>query len=113
MLFRSNYGLSNPTWYADYNNPTRLENAQNAVSQLIKMNDKGLIPNSVEGNGIKELVASYQDYHKSLLSNTLPNGSHAPTYSLVQDAWYTYLDNLQVSNPRLQSVITGVFRRAK
>jgi len=109
----ADYGLSNPIWYSDYNDPKRLENAQNAVSQLQVMNSKNLIPNTVEGNGIKELLASYADYHQQLQVNTLPGGKHSPGYSMVQDAWYTYLDNLSAQNPRLQSVITGVFRRAK
>jgi len=45
------------------------------------------------------------------LANTI-NGTHLPGYSTLTDAWYTYVDNLAVSNPRLQSVITSVFRRA-
>ena len=75
------------------------------------MNKKGLIPDTAEGNGIKELLASYQDYHNGLLANTV-NGQHLPGYSNLMDAWYTYVNNLATSNPRLQSVISSVFRRA-
>ena len=107
----SNYGQSNPIWFADYNNPTRLESAKNALQQFQVMNTKGLIPDTVEGKGIKDLLASYEDYHKGLLANTY-GGKHLPGYANLQDVWYSYLDNLAQTNPRLQSVITSVFRRA-
>jgi len=109
----ANYGANNPIWYADYNNPTRLEFAQNAVTQFQKISEKGLIPNTVEGNGIKDLLANYDYYHRGLIANTLPGGKHSPGYGLIQDAWFTYLDSVEASNPRLQSVVTGVFRRVK
>ena len=107
----TDYGQSNPIWFADYNNPTRPIQSAKVIGQFEAMNKKGLIPNTDEGSGIKELLASYQDYHAGLLANTI-NGTHLPGYSNLQDAWYTYLDNLAAANPKLQSVITSVFRRA-
>jgi len=107
----ANYGQSNPIWYADYNNPTKKVDSQAVIGQFQKMQEKGLLPNTPEGNGIKELLASYQDYHNGLVANTI-NGQHLPGYANIQDAWYTYLDNLAASNQRLASVITSVFRRA-
>lgn len=107
----ANYGQSNPVWYADYNNPTRPVQSAKVISQFQEMDKKGLLPDTPEGNGIKSLLASYQDYHNGLLSNTV-NGQHLPGYSNLMDAWYTYVNNLATSNPRLQSVISSVFRRA-
>ena len=107
----ANYGQSNPVWFADYNNPTRPVQSAKVINQFQEMNKKGLIPDTAEGNGIKELLASYQDYHNGLLANTV-NGQHLPGYSNLMDAWYTYVNNLATSNPRLQSVISSVFRRA-
>jgi hypothetical protein len=107
----ANYGQSNPVWYADYNNPTRPVQSAKVISQFQEMDKKGLIPDTPEGNGIKSLLASYQDYHNGLLANTV-NGQHLPGYSNLMDAWYTYVNNLATSNPRLQSVISSVFRRA-
>lgn len=107
----SDYGQSNPVWFSSYNDPTRPIQSAKVISQFQTMEQKGLLPNTAEGNGIKELLASYQDYHNGLLANTV-NGTHLPGYSNLMDAWYTYVDNLATSNPRLQSVITSVFRRA-
>jgi len=107
----ANYGQSNPVWFANYNDPTRPVQSAKVISQFQTMNQKGLLPNTPEGNGIKDLLANYQYYHNGLLANTI-NGQHLPGYSTLMDVWYTYVDNLAVSNPRLQSVITSVFRRA-
>ena len=107
----SDYGQSNPVWFADYNNPTRAVDSAKVISQFQEMNTKNLIPNTPEGNGIKELLASYRDYHNGLIANTV-NGQHLPGYSNLVDSWYTYVDNLATTNPRLQSVISSVFRRA-
>ena len=107
----ANYGQSNPVWFANYNNPTRAIDSAKVISQFQKMSTKNLIPNTPEGNGIKELLASYQDYHNGLIANTV-NGQHLPGYSNLVDMWYTYVDNLATTNPRLQSVISSVFRRA-
>jgi hypothetical protein len=107
----ANYGQSNPVWFANYNNPTRAIDSAKVISQFQEMNTKNLIPNTPEGNGIKELLASYQDYHNGLIANTV-NGQHLPGYSNLVDNWYTYVDNLATTNPRLQSVISSVFRRA-
>lgn len=109
--YTANYGQSNPVWYADYNNPTRNVESAKVIGQFQEMDKNGLLPNTPEGNGVKQLIQDYQYYHQGLIANTV-NGQHLPNYSTLQDAWYTYLDNLAVSNPRLQSVITSVFRRA-
>jgi len=105
------YGQSNPVWYADYNNPTRAIQSAKVISQFQTMDKKGLIPDTAEGNGIKGLLQDYNYYHQGLLANT-QNNTHLPGYSTLVDNWYTYLDNLAVAEPRLQSVITSVFRRA-
>ena len=107
----SDYGQSNPVWFANYNNPTDAIDSAKIINQFQKMSTKNLIPNTPEGNGIKELLASYQDYHNGLIANTI-NGQHLPGYSSLVNSWYTYVDNLATTNPRLQSVISGVFRRA-
>jgi predicted GIY-YIG superfamily endonuclease len=109
--YAQNYGASNPVWYASYMNPTATVTATNTVKQLQAMADKKLIPDTVEGSGIKELLQSYGYYHQMLLANTLPEGKHSPMYGQIQDTWNTYLDNLAASQPRLASVISGVFRR--
>ena len=107
----SNYGQSNPIWYSDYMNPTKIEMAQKAVTQFITMQDKGLLTSSPQGQKISQILDNYKQYHQDLLANTY-NGKHLPGYGQAQDAWYTYMDNLAATDPQLASVVTGVFRRA-
>jgi len=107
----ADYGQSNPIWYADYNNPTRVEMAQKAITQFTAMQDKGILAVSPQGKKISEILDNYKQYHADLLANTY-NGKHLPGYSAAQDAWYSYMDSLAVSDPQLASVVTGVFRRA-
>jgi len=107
----ADYGQSNPIWYADYNNPTKVEMAQKAITQFTAMQDKGILAVSPQGKKISEILDNYKQYHADLLANTY-NGKHLPGYSAAQDAWYSYMDNLAASDPQLASVVTGVFRRA-
>ena len=106
-----NYGQSNPIWYADYTNPTRVETAQKAVSQFLVMQSKGLLDTSSQGQAISTILDNYKQYHQDLIANTY-NGTHLPGYTNAMNAWYSYMDNLATSNPQLSSVVTGVFRRA-
>jgi len=107
----SDYGQSNPIWYADYNDPTKLEMGKKAIAQFSVMQDKGILDKSPQGQAISTILNNYKQYHQDLIVNTY-NGKHLPGYSQAQDAWYSYMDNLAASNPELSSVITSVFRRA-
>ena len=105
------YGQSNPIWYADYMNPTKLETAAVAIKQFAVMQDKGMLNASTQGQKISTILDNYKLYHQDLIANTY-NGKHLPGYGQAMDAWYSYMDNLAASDPQLSSVITGVFRRA-
>ena len=107
----SDYGQSNPIWYADYNDPTKLEMGKKAIAQFSVMQDKGILDKSPQGQAISTILNNYKQYHQDLIVNTY-NGKHLPGYSQAQDVWYSYMDNLAASNPELSSVITSVFRRA-
>jgi hypothetical protein len=110
--FTTNYGLSNPIWYADYQNPTKATHAQFALSQLKDLNTKGKLGNSNVVPGIKELLASYEDYHAQLAANMYDNNQkRTPAYSQIVNSWNDYLNNLTVTNPELTNVISGVFKR--
>ena len=105
------YGQSNPIWYADYMNPTKLETAAIAIKQFAVMQDKGMLDASTQGQKISTILNNYKLYHQDLIANTY-NGKHLPGYGQAMDAWYSYMDNLAASDPQLSSVITSVFRRA-
>jgi hypothetical protein len=110
--FTTNYGLSNPIWYADYQNPTKNTSAQQALGQLIDLEKKGQLGNSNTVAGIKDLLASYADYHAQLAASTYDNGQRRTVgYSQTVNAWNDYLNNLVIKDPNLANVVSGVFKR--
>ena len=115
--FAQQYGATNPTWYADYTNPTRLASADNALGSLQKMNAKGLITGP-QADGIKQLLSAYDQYHADLQANTITvagTTKHTPLYTIAQNNWFNYLTALE-SDPatsNLTNVINGVFKRVK
>ena len=115
--FAQQYGVSNPTWYADYTNPTRLASADNALSSLQKMNAKGLITGP-QADGIKGLLSAYDQYHADLQASTITVAGtvkHTPMYSIAQNNWFNYLTALESDSAtsNLTNVINGVFKRVK
>jgi len=110
--FTQTYGLQNPIWYADYQNPTKTTSANQALAQLQDLNKNGKLGNSNVAPGIKSLLASYDNLHAALQSTMYMNGQrHTPQYSAYINAWTDYLNNLKISNPELTNVISGVFKR--
>lgn len=110
--FTTNYGLSNPIWYADYQNPTKATSAQAALSQLQDLAKKDLLGKSNVVPGIQELLASYADYHAQLAASTYDNGQRRTVgYSAVVNSWNDYLNNLVTQKPELANVVSGVFKR--
>ena len=104
------YGQSNPIWFADYSNPTRVDYAKNAVQQFETMQKDGVLNTSPEGKKIASILGDYNAYHQVLTQYTV-NGKHLPGYSTIQDAWYTYLSDLEANDSSLTGVIGSVFRR--
>lgn len=112
--YTTQYGASNPIWYADYQNPTKATNAQFALKQLQDLNAKGKLGNSNVVPGIKDLLASYDDFHTQLEATKYDNGQrHTLRYSQLINEWNDYLNNLVLDNnhPELKNVVSGVFKR--
>jgi hypothetical protein len=110
--FTAQQGISNPIWYADYNNPTKSTSAQVALAQLQDLSKKGMLTNSNVVPGIKRLLQSYDDYHNQLQANTYMNGQrHTPIYSQIRAQWVDYLNQEAISDSNLTNVINGVFKR--
>ena len=112
--YTKEYGVSNPIWYADYTNPVRTAYADKALSDLQELNSKGLLGNSPQAPGVKQLLSDYQVYHQILLQNTINNGARfTPMYTQVKNAWFNYVTELAATQPELANVINGVFKKVK
>ena len=110
--YTAKFGLQNPIWYADYNNPTKSTSAMTALGQLQDLKAKGQLGSSNVAPGIDRLLASYDDYHAVLQANTYDNGSkYNHAYSAYKSAWSDYLNQLALDHKELTNVITGVFKK--
>ncbi len=104
------YGQSNPIWYSDYKNTLKSDSANTALKDLQFLNANGKIDNSLQSQGIKKLLASYDYYHAMLAESTV-NGKHLPQYAQLKSEWYDYLMRTIATNTELTNVINGVFKR--
>jgi len=110
--YTTQFGQSNPIWFADYNNPTKSVSANTALAQLQDLNSKGTLGNSNVVPGIKDLLASYESYHSQLLSNMYANSNRVtPAYSTIKANWVSYLNQVVIDHPELTNVTTGVFKK--
>jgi hypothetical protein len=108
-------GASNPTWYADFINPVRLNTAETTIAEFQKMDKAGDLTGP-QAPGIRSLLGAYQIYHNGLMANSITVGGvvkHTPMYSSIQNNWFTFLTKVETDHPELTNVINSVFKRVK
>ena len=99
-----------PIWYADYTSGESRVNAQTSYNQLIKIFSGDNPPQHEQAKLVQGLIKDYQT-HQSTMSqfkmlNLQGNASQQETQK-----WEDYLLTLSEKEPRLKSVINGVFRK--
>jgi hypothetical protein len=109
--YTANYALHNPIWYEDYTNKSRVINANEVVTQLIKLQDAGKMPSDAQSQGISDLLTNYRDF-KPQLDAQMINGIPRAMHSQMLNQWNSYLDQVAGASPNLVNVINGVFRKA-
>ena len=108
--YTDQYGLQNPIWFEDYTGKSRIVNANEALTALMKIQDAGKMPKDAQAQGIANLIANYRDF-KPQLDAQMINGKASPLHAILLDQWYTYLDQVAGTNKNLENVINGVFRK--
>ena len=101
-----------PLWYADYTSPDRRINAQTALNQLELIfspanTDK---PNHPQAQLVEGLLRKYQNYKSQMDTFNMLN-LRGGAATITKQGWEDYLLQLEVDEPRLKSVIDGVFRK--
>ena len=112
QIVAADYGQSNPIWWASYKDPTKNIDAMNSLKDLQSIQSMGKLNVSPQGNGVAELLASYNDFHAAIQQQTKGTKLTSMGYTL-KDAWNAYLDQKVISNPELTNVVNGVFRRVQ
>jgi hypothetical protein len=112
QLVASDYGQSNPIWWASYKDPTKNIDAMNSIKDLQAIQSMGKLNASPQGAGVAELLGSYNDFHAFIQKETKGTKLTSAGYAL-KDAWNAYLDQKVIDSPELTNVINGVFRRVQ
>lgn len=99
-----------PIWYSDYTNPDRRIDAQTAVNQLNKIlsPENPNQPKTEQAKLVKDLLDRYNNYQSQKSQFTMMNIRGAASQLNKQD-WENYLMTRAEEEPRLNSVIYGVF----
>jgi hypothetical protein len=107
--FTKSYGTSNPIWYEDYNSKVRGTSAQNALTQLNEMRDKGLL-NSSQYSKINTLL-DWTNNFVSTINQEIINGKKTRAYSIHVNQFLNTMTNIANEDPSVASIINGVFKR--
>ena len=99
-----------PIWYSDYTNPERRTDAQVAVSQLNKIfaPSNPNQPKHEQAVLVKDLLDKYNQYQSQQAQFNMMNIQGVASQLSKQD-WEDYLMTRAEQEPRLNSVIYGVF----
>ena len=99
-----------PIWYSDYTSGERRTNAQTSYNQLIKIFSGENPPQHEQAKLVQALIKDYQAHQATMsqfkMLNLQGNASQQETQN-----WEDYLLTLSEKEPRLKSVIDGVFRK--
>ena len=107
--FTKSYGTSNPIWYEDYNSKVRGTSAQNALTQLNEMRDKGLL-NSPQYSKVNTLL-DWTNNFVSTINQEIINGKKTRAYSIHVNQFLNTMTNIANEDPSVASIINGVFKR--
>jgi hypothetical protein len=105
----SNFKLMNPIWADDFQSPEKRSIATRAVADLKTLYQTGQAPKTEQSKLVYNLL---QDYAKHEETKNIIRGYRVETTLSDENAnWDAYLNGLSQSEPRLTTIINGVFRR--
>ena len=105
----NDYKLANPIWADDFMSPEKRNIAVKAIDDLKALFANGQAPQDEQSKLVYDLM---QDYAKHEETKNIIRGYRTET-TLTQenDNWQAYLKQKSLDDPRLTTVINGVFRR--
>jgi hypothetical protein len=105
----SNFKLMNPIWADDFQSPEKRSIATRAVADLQVLFQNGQAPKTEQSKLVYNLL---QDYSKHEETKNIIRGYRVKTTLSDENAnWDAYLNSLSQTEPRLTTIINGVFRR--
>ena len=99
-----------PVWYENYTSPKRKTQATIAYNQLQNIFNQGKAPDTEQSKLVYGLVKDYQA-HQSIMDQYKMAGIQGFAAQAEKDNWDNYLTQLAANEPRLNTVITSVFKK--
>ena len=107
--YKANFALTNPVWADDYASPAKRNLAKKAVDDLQTIFSNGQAPQTEQSSLVAGLLNDYQEHLKAKVRIRGTNSKM--TITQENDNWSAYLDETSKNDPRLTTIINGVFRR--
>lgn len=100
---------ANPIWATDFQSATKRVLAQKALSDLTALFATKKAPKNEQSALVSTLLKDYQQHTQA--RQQIKSFSNGLTLTDEDNNWQDYLANLAKTEPRLTTVINGVFRR--
>lgn len=102
--------LANPVWAADFYSPVKAQRARQTLVQLEDLFATGNAPQGSQTDLVRGLLEDYRGHNLALASYG-SDRTFGHQRQVERDAWDAYLDQRATEEPRLASVISGVFKQ--
>lgn len=106
----NDFGKLNPVWWNDYKARDKENMAIIAVDNLNQIFAKGLAPKHKQSDLVAGLLAEYNK-HIAALAYLRQQAYNDGSITVEKENWQTYLDQRKAAEPRLATIINGVFSR--
>jgi hypothetical protein len=105
----NDYKLANPIWADDFMSPEKRNIAVKAIDDLNHLFSTGKAPQNEQSKLVYDLMQGYKKHEET--KNIIRGYRVETTLTEENDNWQAYLKQKSLDDPRLTTVINGVFRR--
>jgi len=107
--YKSDFALANPIWADDFQSPEKRNIAKKAIDDLQYLFSNNMVPNTEQSNLVSGLLNDYKKHQET--KDQIKGLNTKVTLTQENDNWDAYLTQLSQDEPRLTTIINGVFRR--
>jgi len=105
----NDYKLANPIWADDFMSPEKRNIAVKAIDDLNHLFSTNQAPQNEQSKLVYDLMQSYKKHEET--KNIIRGYRTETTLTEENDNWQAYLKQKSLDDPRLTTIINGVFRR--
>lgn len=107
--YKSDFALANPIWADDFQSPEKRNVAKKAIDDLQYLFSNNMVPKTEQSDLVSGLLNDYKKHQET--KDQIKGLNTKVTLTQENDNWDAYLTQLSQDEPRLTTIINGVFRR--